>query len=403
MKDRKLKRNIDLSISDSTVSLLNEWITTESLNKISTNELLVDLEEGLLKKDDIKLILAQHSHYASSFTKYLSFLLCRIDSEVNLTKLIGNLREEMGLEDKLNITHSEMYQKSLKFIGVNPDDYNPFQETLNLKNTMTKYCCSDDPLDGLAAICLGAEAIVPLIYKPIYKALVKEGYTKEATEFFRLHIDEDEDHALVMLDIIRNMIGSDTNKKERIISIGSELIELRNQMFNKIYSSIKENNYRYHSKKSFYSSSDFGNIPKRLISYIPEKLKHENVVKNLNEHIEDNFSKQRKHKVNVVDLPSRTISVTIGHLDIDQSTRLHRHNYETIIYIVQGSGYSIIGENKVLWKQGDAVYIPIWAPHKHVNTSDDESIYVACENAPLLQNLGEIALREEIFDNEILS
>ena len=44
---------------------------------------------------------------------------------------------------------------------------------------------------------------------------------------------------------------------------------------------------------------------------------------------------------------------------------------------------------------GDAVYIPSWAWHKHQNLSDNEPAkYIACENAPQLQNLG-VALREE--------
>lgn len=391
--------NKDLILQESLNNLWNEWITIDSFNKISNNKLLIDLAAGYLTKDDLKLILAQHSHYSSSFTKYLFSLLCRINNKDNLIKLMENLKEEMGVEDTLYITHAEMYQKSLKNIGVNPEDYIPFQETLDLKNSMTKYCNSIDSLDGLAAICLGAEAIVPLIYTPIYQALIKNGYSEEATEFFRLHIEEDENHALVMLDIIKNMIGNDLSKKEKVINIGSELIELRNQMFNKISISIKEKNYRYHSRKSFYSSSDFGDIPKNLISYIPSKLKHENVVKSLNNHSKDDFSKQRTHKVNVVDLPSRTISMTIGHLEADQSTRLHRHNYETIIYITRGCGYSMIGKNKINWKKGDAIYIPVWSPHKHVNTGNDECIYVACENAPLLQNLGEIALREELSED----
>ena len=38
--------------------------------------------------------------------------------------------------------------------------------------------------------------------------------------------------------------------------------------------------------------------------------------------------------------------------------------------------------------------------HRHVNTGDDEAEkYVACENAPLLQNL-DIALREEAPIND---
>ncbi|PQQ24557.1 hypothetical protein C6H64_21100 [Photorhabdus luminescens] len=88
--------------------------------------------------------------------------------------------------------------------------------------------------------------------------------------------------------------------------------------------------------------------------------------------------------------------MTIGHLDKNESTRMHRHNYETVIYITQGKGYSRIGDRTVPWRAGDAIYVPVWADHQHINTGEEEAIYLACENAPLLQNLGGIALREEI-------
>ena len=97
----------------------------------------------------------------------------------------------------------------------------------------------------------------------------------------------------------------------------------------------------------------------------------------------------------VVDLPSRFLSMTMGGLEAEQSTRLHRHNYETIIYVLRGQGKSVIEDREVAWKAGDAIYVPMWAWHRHVNTSaSEDALYVACENAPQLLNMG-LALREE--------
>jgi gentisate 1,2-dioxygenase len=58
-------------------------------------------------------------------------------------------------------------------------------------------------------------------------------------------------------------------------------------------------------------------------------------------------------------------------------------------------GRTFIEDKVVEWKSGDAIYVPVWAWHYHENQSDTLCRYVACENAPLLQNLGGIALREE--------
>ncbi len=145
------------------------------------------------------------------------------------------------------------------------------------------------------------------------------------------------------------------------------------------------NNHRF-------SSKDFSHVPSSLETPDhPGRLLHEGVRKPET----DAFSAARKHEVHVVDLPSRTLSMTFGALKPLQGSGLHRHNYETIIYIISGSGFSMIGQTRVTWMAGDAIYIPVWQWHTHINTSETaEATYIACENTPLLQTLG-IALREE--------
>ena len=88
-------------------------------------------------------------------------------------------------------------------------------------------------------------------------------------------------------------------------------------------------------------------------------------------------------------------NVQNGRLGAGQKTRVHRHTYETVLYILEGHGRTFVEDRVVEWKAGDAVYVPVWAWHNHENLSAENCRYVACENAPLLQNLGNIALREE--------
>jgi len=140
-----------------------------------------------------------------------------------------------------------------------------------------------------------------------------------------------------------------------------------------------------------FSSKDFSSTKAEIKVQVPERLLHTAV----REQFHNQFSEERGHGVAIVDLPSRTISMTIGHLRQGQSTRKHRHNYETLLYIIKGHGYTLVEDKKVQWSPGDAVYVPVWAWHNHVNTGDGEAEYIACENTPMLQNLGNIALREE--------
>jgi gentisate 1,2-dioxygenase len=142
-----------------------------------------------------------------------------------------------------------------------------------------------------------------------------------------------------------------------------------------------------------FGSKDFAKVPARLAAAVPERLAHRNV---LDARADDAFSAERKHPVTLVDLPSKTLSVTVGGLLPGQSSGRHRHNYETILVVLRGQGRTVIEDRVVEWSAGDAVYIPVWAWHHHENASAAADCqYLACENAPLLQNLGGIALREE--------
>jgi quercetin dioxygenase-like cupin family protein len=152
-------------------------------------------------------------------------------------------------------------------------------------------------------------------------------------------------------------------------------------------------------KEDLYHSADFDKTPPRPRVVMPEKIIHRQVEADGER---GEYSKERKHPVFFVDLPSRCISMTIGWLEPGQSSNRHRHTYETILYVLEGEGYSQIGPERVEWKAGDAVYIPVWAWHNHVNTSTTgRARYLACENAPILQNLGGVALREELPDRNM--
>ncbi|MDP5007877.1 MAG: hypothetical protein NWQ13_02505, partial [Glaciimonas sp.] len=68
-----------------------------------------------------------------------------------------------------------------------------------------------------------------------------------------------------------------------------------------------------------YSSSDFGAVPAQLSVELPHRLLHKDVQEK-NNRSNDTFSTQRKHRVNIVDLPSKVLSMTIGGLEPNQAT-----------------------------------------------------------------------------------
>lgn len=154
------------------------------------------------------------------------------------------------------------------------------------------------------------------------------------------------------------------------------------------------NNKAAKINKPRFHSGDFALTPPAIPVQVPMRLIHKNVEQSGGE---DGYSQERKHPVYVTDLPSHAISMTIGGLLPGGKSNRHRHTYETIIYILAGRGYSEIEDRRIEWEAGDAIYIPVWAWHHHVNLdSDNPAKYLACENAPMLQNMGMLAIREEI-------
>lgn len=112
--------------------------------------------------------------------------------------------------------------------------------------------------------------------------------------------------------------------------------------------------------------------------------------------LDEKFSKERQHPCYIARLPSHTASMNVGIVVAGGTSGNHRHYYESLIYIISGKGYSVVEGNKVDWEPGDIIYAPPWSWHQHFNTDPDNEVrYVAYTNAPLLQNVGGIARREE--------
>jgi uncharacterized RmlC-like cupin family protein len=72
----------------------------------------------------------------------------------------------------------------------------------------------------------------------------------------------------------------------------------------------------------------------------------------------------------------------------------HRHTTEAVLYIVLGTGHTVIHydgepEERVDWQEGDMLGIPLWAWHQHFNDSDTEiARYLAVQDTFTVKQLG---------------
>ncbi|PQQ23846.1 iron-containing redox enzyme family protein [Photorhabdus luminescens] len=238
------------------------WFQEDDLLDLVSHPLLQALEHNETDLTMLRTLLIQHSHYSRHFTRYLCALMGQLDNAEDLMALMENMQEEMGVDGSSSITHAEMFQRTLRLVGAVPNSQKPLPQTQTMIDTMMKYCQSSDSLVGLAAMCLGAEAIVPLIYKPILHSLRHFGFGQEATEFFSLHIEEDEDHALTMLAIMQRQIKDLPVRRSLAVEIGRELVACRVAMFDAILEQCRVQPATHTADKlnGHFSSADFWQV-----------------------------------------------------------------------------------------------------------------------------------------------
>ena len=61
----------------------------------------------------------------------------------------------------------------------------------------------------------------------------------------------------------------------------------------------------------------------------------------------------------------------------------HRHTVEAVIYVLQGHGHSIIDGVRHDWAPGDFISVPMFSWHRHLNTGNEDFIYLAATTGPL--------------------
>ncbi|WP_289368190.1 diaminobutyrate--2-oxoglutarate transaminase [Pantoea stewartii] len=218
----------------------DEWLDYETLHKLINHPLMNAMRQNTVSLSGMRYYLVQHHHYSRNFTRFLCALISKIDNLEDSQHLMENLLEELGIDGDGKVTHAELFQRSLRAVGGQPNTFPPLEETKNFSATVMQYCRNDGALNGLAALCLGAEAIVPMIYEPVLSALTSLEVQEEGLEFFRLHIEEDEDHAITMLKILNNLTKNDEKLVEQVKRIGCNTILLRCKMFDAIYDRIQK-------------------------------------------------------------------------------------------------------------------------------------------------------------------
>jgi gentisate 1,2-dioxygenase len=94
-----------------------------------------------------------------------------------------------------------------------------------------------------------------------------------------------------------------------------------------------------------------------------------------------------------------TIACFVQRLQPGERTQAHRHTSSAIYHVVEGRGYSIIGQRNLEWEPKDTFCVPSWTSHQHVNPSSSEPAYLfSFTDIPVMRSLN--LLREEPLPGE---
>ena len=67
------------------------------------------------------------------------------------------------------------------------------------------------------------------------------------------------------------------------------------------------------------------------------------------------------------DRPTRSLDALVHEVDPGTVTTIHRHSWDAILFMVEGSGWTEVDGVRYDWKAWDAIHIPAWSWHRHGN------------------------------------
>lgn len=366
----------------------------------------------------------QYFAYSTNFQRYLTATISQLNEPEHRRLLLANLLEEahgvspeeadvmrahdIDLEWVENVPHPVLYRRYLDALGMDEAwlHEHPFSDEAVLWSQLfLQVCTAMGPAVAVGAMGIGTELIVRRVYTPILEAIQKfMDVSPRERVFFDLHQKIDDEHGRVLLRIAEDM-ARDAEQRSLLRTGTMMALNLRASFYDGMLwraeamprvsrpqQGMGGNGHAAHGSSGFVDTArNRDSLEPRPVEHAPGELVQRQVGR---QGAAEDFSRSRGHPVYEVALPSRAVSFSLGELAPGQATSNHRHAYESLIYIVQGSGWSVIEGRRVEWSAGDALYVPPWNWHQHV-AAGEKALYLTGTNLPLLHQLGQTVLRQE--------
>lgn len=91
---------------------------------------------------------------------------------------------------------------------------------------------------------------------------------------------------------------------------------------------------------------------------------------------------------------TKVLDATLHELPPATTSTVHRHSWDAIMFVTEGSGWTEIEGRRLEWRAWDTLHLPGWAWHRHGNVSDRPARFVTWSVEPMYEAFGMAILEE---------
>lgn len=92
--------------------------------------------------------------------------------------------------------------------------------------------------------------------------------------------------------------------------------------------------------------------------------------------------------------PTKVLDATLHEVPAHTTSTVHRHSWDAIMFVTQGSGWTEIDGQRIRFRPWDTLHLPGWAWHRHGNDSDEDVRFVTWSVEPMYESFGVAVLEE---------
>lgn len=100
------------------------------------------------------------------------------------------------------------------------------------------------------------------------------------------------------------------------------------------------------------------------------------------------------------DEPSLVLDANVHEIDPGQTSTIHRHSWDAMAFVVEGSGWTEVDGRRYEWKPWDTFYLPGWSWHRHGNEGEKKARFVTFGVQPMVELFG-LAVLEDAGDADV--